>query len=267
MPTFNANKPIVLIDCSYYVFYRYFATMRWFMFQKKELNMEDIIENDLYIASFIKHMDSDLKKICKKWKTDIENIVFCTDCQRCNIWRNDLYKDYKGSRIQNANFNSGIFNIVSDYIKEKELNNIACDRLEADDIIYLMQKKLKNISKNDIVIISNDNDYLQLADERTTIMNMQFKDITQRGQRNAKNDLYHKAIYGDKSDNILKIAPFITKEKAIEISQMGSEEMKKWLKDNDLLDKFLFNMNLISFDKIPKKYSDQFYSENDIKVI
>lgn len=267
MLEFNADKPIILVDCSYYVFYRYFATIRWFIFQKKEFVMEDIVENDTYITSFVKHMDSDLKKICKKWKTDVNNIVFCSDCQRCNIWRNDLYKEYKGTRIQNANFNSRIFNIVSDYIKEKELKKIACDRLEADDVIYLMQNRLKKICNNDIVVISNDNDYLQLADERTTIMNMQFKDITLRGQRNAKTDLYHKAIYGDKSDNILKIAQFITKDKAIEISQMGWDDMKKWLKENDLLDKFTFNMNLISFDNIPKVYRDRFYSENDIVIV
>jgi hypothetical protein len=35
------NNNIVLIDCSYYIFHRYFATMRWYKFQK------DFIEIDV----------------------------------------------------------------------------------------------------------------------------------------------------------------------------------------------------------------------------
>lgn len=31
------SKNIILIDSSYYVFYRYFATLRWFLFQKKRV--------------------------------------------------------------------------------------------------------------------------------------------------------------------------------------------------------------------------------------
>lgn len=260
------NKNIVLIDTSYYVFYRYFATMRWFGFQKKEFDMSTIIENEEYISSFIKHMESDLKKICKKWKTDIDNVVFCADCQRCDIWRNDLYKDYKGSRVQNVNFNRDIFPIVNDYIAKKNIKKVSFDRLEADDIIYLMQKQIKNIGNNNVIIISNDNDYLQLADSRTNIINMQFKDITLRGSKNADVDLYQKAMYGDKSDNILKISPLMTKEKALEISQMPQKEMKDWLIENSLIDQFNFNMNLISFELIPKKYVDTFYENVQVSV-
>jgi 5'-3' exonuclease len=260
------NKNIVLIDTSYYVFYRYFATMRWFGFQKKEFDMSTIIENEEYISSFIKHMESDLKKICKKWKTDINNVVFCADCQRCDIWRNDLYKDYKGSRVQNVNFNRDIFPIVNDYIAKKNIKKVSFDRLEADDIIYLMQKQIKNIGNNNVIIISNDNDYLQLADSRTNIINMQFKDITLRGSKNADVDLYHKAMYGDKSDNILKISPLMTKEKALEISQMPEKEMKDWLIKHSLIDQFNFNMNLISFELIPRKYVDTFYENVQMTV-
>ncbi len=262
---FCKEKPIILIDGSYYVFYRYYATMRWFTFQKKEFDINNITENTEYVTSFIKHVESDIKKICKKWKTDMSNILFCTDCQRCKIWRNDFYKEYKASRVQNVNFNSKIFNVFSEYIQKIGLKKIWFERLEADDVIYLIQHKLKQICNNDVIIITNDNDYLQLADDKIHIINMQFKDITLRGHKNARCDLLNKAIYGDKSDNIQKLASFITKEKAYQISKMDEQDVKKWLKENDLLDKFNFNMKLISFENIPTEFQKDFY--NDISIL
>lgn len=261
---FYSNKSIILIDASYYVFYRYFATSRWFTFQKKEFDVATITENEEFIASFLKHMQSDITKICKKWKTDINNIVFCTDCQRCKIWRNDIYKEYKASRVQNLKFNNKIFSIFNHFLKDNNIKKVSFERLEGDDVIYLMQKQLKKISNNDIIIITNDNDYLQLADTRISILNMQFKDITLRGNRNARSDLYNKAIYGDKSDNIQKIATFITKEKALQISQLDDKDLKTWLIQNDLVDKFNFNMNLISFENIPDAYVKAFYENINI---
>lgn len=253
------NQPIILVDTSYYVFYRYFATNRWFAFQQKVFDIENIIENQLFIDSFVKHFESDLKKICKKWKTCIENIIFCLDCQRSDIWRNNIYEQYKGNRVQNANFNSKIFTFFIQYLEGKGLKTINYNNLEADDIVYLIQNKLINICNNPIIIISNDNDYLQIASERTSIVNMQFKDITLRGNRNAKIDLYHKAIFGDKSDNINKIASFLTKEKSLEISRLHYDDIMIWLRDNELVDKFNINMKLIAFDNIPIDLSTAFY--------
>lgn len=263
---FEDHLPIVLIDASYYVFYRYFATMRWFVFQKQEFDIDTITENDVYISSFIKHMESDMKKICKKWKTCIQNVVFCLDCQRCDIWRNDIYSDYKGNRVQNVNFNNKIFPVFMEIIMNRNIKTIGFDRLEADDVVYLIQYRLKEISSNNIIVITNDNDYLQIASDRTNIINMQFKDITQRGQKNARVDLYQKAIYGDKSDNILKIAPFITKEKALEVSKLSDSDIEKWLNDNDIIDKFNLNMTLISFDNIPLDIVKSFYETIKLKI-
>lgn len=260
----NYFDTIVLIDCSYYVFYRYFATMRWFSFQKKTFEIENITENQEFIESFIKHIENDLVKICKKLKTNIKNIVFCSDCQRSKIWRNDIFPDYKGSRVNNTNFNKNIFTIFNDFIDKKNIQKVAMDRLEADDVIYLLQKKIKKDTCK-IYIITNDNDYLQLADCNVHIINMQFKDIRTRGNYDAKVDLNFKTIIGDKSDNIQKIASFITKEKALELAMMSEEELNKWMIENSLVDKFNFNKQLICFENIPKNYVEDF--EKTIKII
>ena len=267
----NRDNAIVLIDCSYYIFYRYFATYRWFTFQKKIFDVNTITENVEFVTAFIKHLNSDLKKIMKKWKTSTDNIILCMDCPRSKIWRNDIYPVYKASRTQSINFNGNIFKIFNEYIETLNIKQIYFNRLEGDDIVYLIQKnikelftKLKIVQK--IIIITNDNDYLQLADKNVNIINMQMKDITSRGTKNSQVDLLIKAIIGDKSDNIPKISSYMTKDKALSIAMMTENERYDWLKEKNLLDKFNLNMNLISFDNIPSELVNDFYENNIITI-
>ena len=271
MNTIYLNKNnIILIDCSYYVFHRYFATYRWFSFQNIDVAIDDIINNEVFITAFYKHINNDIKKICKKWNTNKNNIVFCVDCQRTEIWRNDIYNTYKATRTQKNNFNKKIFSIFNDYIKTLDFKHISQDRLEGDDVIYLSQKMIKNklellkINDIDIIIITNDNDFLQLVDKQVLVYNMQFKELVKRGYNNPKIDLLFKAIYGDKSDNISKIGAGITKEKALMLSNMQDIEREKYIKDNGYDDKFRLNMMLISFDNIPKEYTEIFNNNNQM---
>jgi len=272
MNTIYLNKNnIILIDCSYYVFHRYFATYRWFSFQNIDVAVDDIINNEVFITAFYKHINNDIKKICKKWNTNKNNIIFCVDCQRTEIWRNDIYNTYKATRVQKNNFNKKIFSIFNDYIKTLDFKHISQDRLEGDDVIYLSQKMIKKqleilkINDINIVIITNDNDFLQLVDKNVHIYNMQFKELLTRGYNNPKIDLLFKAIYGDKSDNISKIGTGITKEKALMLSNMQDIEREKYIKDNGYEYKFRLNMMLISFDNIPSEYTEIF--SNNIQMI
>lgn len=257
----NKNNNIILIDCSYYIFHRYFATYRWFSFQKIDVDINDIVENDIFINAFYKHINNDIKKICKYWKTTKDNIVLCNDCLRSDIWRNDLYDKYKSTRTQKTNFNKKIFHIFGEYIKQLEIKNLSSDRLEGDDIVYITQKNLKNSTTKNIVIITNDNDFLQLVDKNVLIYNMQFKELKKRGYDDPKIDLQFKAIYGDRSDNIPKISSNITKDKALMLAKMTDEERDKYLTENSMIDKYNFNMSLVSFEKIPNEYIAK-YNEN-----
>lgn len=260
---FNKNN-IILIDSSYYVFHRYFATYRWFSFQNIDVSVDDITSNEVFITAFYKHINNDIKKICKKWNTNKDNILFCVDCLRTEIWRNDIYDTYKATRVQKNNFNKKIFSIFSDYVNSLGFKYISQSRLEGDDVIYLSQRMIKTqletLKNNDIsvIIITNDNDFLQLVDKQVHVYNMQFKELMKRGYNNPKIDLLFKAIYGDKSDNISKIGSGITKEKALMISNMADSDREKYIKDSGYEDKFLLNMKLISFENIPSEYTEIF---------
>jgi len=264
----NSKKSLILIDGSYYIFNRYFATYKWFNYQNKEIDLSDLSKNPEFITAFIKHLESDFIKIQKKLKTDMNSIILCMDCSRCDIWRNNIYSKYKQSRPSKINFNSDIFKIFNEHIKKMKVLQIFSDNLEADDIIYLIQKKVKEInSKQQITIITNDNDYLQLIDRNTKIINMQFKDISLRGTLNPKIDLLVKIIFGDKSDNIPKILNGITKEKAIKIAMMTEEERNNYLIENNLKKNYDLNKILISFENIPDELIINFNSFYNISIL
>ena len=266
----NKDSNVILVDASYYIFHRYFATYRWFSFQKIDVSVDDIVDNEVFITAFYKHIQNDIKKMCKLWKTNTSNIILCNDCLRCDIWRNDIYDKYKATRTQKNNFNKRIFSIFNEHIKKFGIKSISSDRLEGDDVIYLSQKfikeNIKSNPKSNVIIITNDNDFLQLIDTNVLIYNMQFKEVKKRGFDDPKIDLLYKAIYGDRSDNIPKIASCITKEKALLLAKMTDKQRNLFMTENDLMEKYEFNLSLVSFEKIPEEYIKLFNKNINIVI-
>ena len=110
--TITNSKPIIIIDQSYYIFNRYYATFNWYKRQSlEEIDYENINENSSFILAFFRHFETDMKKIIKKYKTIKSNIIFSTDCCRSDIWRNEIYPNYKLTRTKKTNFNSIIFTL------------------------------------------------------------------------------------------------------------------------------------------------------------
>jgi 5'-3' exonuclease len=255
---FNSKKNIILIDTSYYIFNRYFATVRWFKQRKEDFEIlhEKIIENKEFMVAFIKHFETDMKKIISKFKTVKSNIIFCLDCPRSDIWRNHIYDKYKQTRVKKNNFNSEIFTIFDDYLTNNNYKICKFDNLEADDVVYLIQKKIRE--KSNIIIITNDNDYLQMYSSNIKIFNMQLKDISLRINFSPNIELLLKIIIGDKSDNIPKIINGIRKDTALKIAQMTEEERVKYLTSINAIDKYSLNKKLIDLNEIPIELINNF---------
>jgi 5'-3' exonuclease len=264
--TFASSNPVIIIDNSYYVFNRYYATIRWFK-QKDdnaEIDHKGIIENKEFIIAFIKHFEADVKKLAKKFKTNKSNIVFCIDCPRSEIWRNDIYDKYKQSRIKKDNFNSDIFDLFEDYLSKNNYKCCRFDNLEADDIVYLIQNKLN--AKAKIVIITNDSDYLQMYSSNVKIFNMQFKDLSLKINYSPSIELLLKIIMGDKSDNITKIQNGMRKDNAIKIALMNDEDRNIYLNKYNIIDAFKLNKTLIDFNEIPDIIVKKFYEYYNISI-
>jgi len=157
-----------------------------------------------------------------------------------------------------------IFTKFYSYIQDT-YHRICVDNLEADDIVCLTKKL---IGDEDIVIITNDNDYLQLIDERTKIYNMSGKgnDITTRSCGDPKTDLKLKIILGDKSDNIPPIHKGIGAITAKKLAALSDDDLETYLIEKGCKEIYDNNRLLIDFEMIPAENIEDFKSKVDIIV-
>ena len=200
------SKPLLFIDLSYYVFYRYYALANWYKLSQTEpLDVDALETNTLFLTKFNKMFVENLRKLQKKHGVGDANTFFAKDCPRDEIWRRALYPDYKGTRETKRDFNGHIFA----YTYATILPALAGIRMlevagaEADDIIGTLVFKLRREHPGlSMVIVTGDLDYLQLADARTHIENLRGVDLKTKGLGDPARDVLAKIIGGDVSDNI-----------------------------------------------------------------
>lgn len=257
------DNDVLLIDFSYYFIYRYFALQSWFKRSEKEYDETVFFKKyeDLFL--------SNLKKILKQKKIKNENVILLGDCDREKIWRMELYPQYKESRDKMWEKNpipQEIFTIIHENILPvlitKQKHQFLCvNTMEADDLAYCIKNSLlkSNFSKN-IIMISNDNDYLQMKDDQTEILNLpKMTSIFGRGfDDSAMKTLMMKILVGDSSDNIKGV---LTKSVATKLLKDLKEEecdlredckLKKILNMKECdMNHVNLNIRLIDFRCIP----------------
>lgn len=225
----------VLFDAGYLFFYRYHATMKHFKFKgNHEPSEEELVQ------AFIKHLDQQIVKIKKKLKAS--KLYFCIDAPRKDLWRTELYSDYKGTRVDQIKGLPDITQEIYD-VFDKHGVRLSHPRCEADDIVALCCKKFHHDYK--VCIISNDKDFLQLLKyENVVLLDGAMKTI--EGTGDPEKDLWIKILCGDKSDNI---SALLTKKKAL--AAIESKQLEQY-KDTT-------NYKLVCFDAIPDVYESGFY--------
>ena len=247
----------IIIDGSYYCFYRYFALERWWKFAKPDDPLGTPIENDEFCSKFEKTFVDKIKEIPKKLK--IKNPIFIVgkDCPRSQIWRNDFTEGYKATRDNNDGFEGGpFFKLAHDKLWNKAGISTILEypRLEADDCIALTVNRIKEtVPNHKIYIIANDHDYLQLADENIKIINLQYKDLSESKNSTGEKecDLFCKIIIGDKSDNIKPVFEKVGIKTAIKFFHDKELFQKKLNSDPKFIIRFNNNKKLIDFNFIP----------------
>lgn len=161
---------------------------------------------------------------------DKSKFIFCMDCARKNIWRKEIYPDYKLNRDlkdkSKDKFNiSKVFKyayeiIIPNFCEEYGSHKILCNCAEGDDVIAVLTKYiLSNNENNKVIIISCDKDMVQLYSDRVNIITV---DGTVRNPKleleselkksididiNANDFLLFKILIGDIADNIPNIKP------------------------------------------------------------
>lgn len=288
-----AKNLYCLIDLSYFIFYRYYATIFWFkLSHKKELNEFKetnpdehfpFFEHKDFIEKFKKQFIDTILKLKKKFIKDgydikDSNFILARDCPRKNIWRMKIFPDYKTNRdAKYKTENPALFKIFSytyntiipKVKSEMNIETMFVDKAEADDIVALTSKYLSKIGYN-VYIIASDTDYLQLTNnENITIMDLKNRIINKKTLGSAEIDLLVKIISGDTADNIPKCFKKgrIGKKTAFTLATNPNKLELKFEKEPEAREAFLFNKKLIDFNEIPLDLQEQIYKEITDKII
>jgi 5'-3' exonuclease len=252
------DKDCLYFDLSYTIFYRFYATLSWYKRQCENVDINDIINNQIFIKKYEEMFIRCIIDFITKYNIDTTNVYLVRDCSREHIWRNTHFDAYKGSRLIGDNFNKDIFSYTYKNIIPKliEIQMIYYDTMEADDIIAVMSKYIRLNSNGKQYIITNDNDYIQLcSDENIIIINLQGFEIKSRVPYDPTTYLKVKIILGDKSDNICSIAKKVGIKTAEKLSISDDILNSFFEKKPEAKIQYQLNKLLIDFNNIPENLS------------
>lgn len=254
----------LLVDGSYYVFYRFHAIKQWWANAHKDKEISCPHENELFVKTFKKTFVSKFDEIQKKLKIGKHVSIVAKDCPKDDIWRTELYPEYKANRDSVAEIGP-FFEMAYDEL----FGSTSCQtvvehpRLEADDCIAITTKHiLSRYPEAEVFIVTSDADYLQLANERTHIFDLKFKDLreTKGFQIDAPTSLFCKIAMGDKSDNIMPIFKGCGLKTALKL-RADEDLLQLKLSDPEVKERFELNTTLVDFSKIPSELAQQFRND------
>jgi 5'-3' exonuclease len=270
----NQTKTFIFIDGSYFCFYRYHSLLTWWKnaYPEQSEVLKDPYNNEMFLEKFKKTFVETVKKIPKGLqlvKSIKPDIIVAKDCKRENIWRNDLFPNYKGTRSNGPEdgFMGGpFFKMVYEeqlFIEGGAREIIKHPKLEADDCIAITVKNMLQLYPDcNIYIITSDKDYLQLAEPRVQLFNLAFKKLTDQKSctGNPACDLFCKIVSGDPSDNIPSVFPKCGQKTALKYFQDRELFEKKLQESDEFQKRYNINKQIIDFNNIPEILVNEFLS-------
>jgi 5'-3' exonuclease len=265
----------ILIDGSYFIFYRLFALLNWWKLSHPDEPIGKAHNNTEFVDKFRTIIIRKIQEIPKKLGIDDPIIIVGKDCKRENIWRLNFYPEYKQTR---ASYNDTDDIQPGEFFKlvyEEDLfTQAGChycvkhSQLEADDCLALTTKYLLDTSRvdvdadtaTDITIITSDTDYLQLIQPNVHVMNCKYKPVnTPKNSLGCREkDLLCKIIMGDKSDNIPAILKKCGTKTARKYIETPSLLQNKLSSNIEIQKKYTLNKLLIDFREIPNELQREF---------
>ena len=268
----NMNPTFIFVDGSYYNFYRYFALMQWWKNAYPEEPLDDPYQNEKFVEKFKKTHVENLQGLAKKLKipkTVTPIIIVGRDCKRENIWRNEIFPQYKANRangMEDGFMGGPFFKMAYDeqlFIKGGAKAILSHPCLEADDCIALSVKHIANrYPQCHIYIITSDRDYLQLNAHNIDLYNLTFKNIAESKSStgNPEDDLEIKIIMGDTSDNIPSVFPKCGPKTALKCIENPEFFKKKLEEKPEYAAQYELNKKLVNFSCIPDNLVEEFMS-------
>ena len=285
-----SNNYYYIIDTSYIIFCAASTAFKNYVYQegilKKTLHPDfnptiDPEFNYIFEKCFISKIERTMINMTP-FSFDRKNIIFTLDCPRKDIWRRQIFPEYKLPR-DTSDHSKDLFNIgevfkyaynilIPNYCMEHDSKCISCICAESDDIIAILTKYLlKRNENNNVIILSSDRDMVQLHNDRTIIISSnneirdpkkEFMSMTKVKKLNSEisntDFLLFKIIIGDKSDNIPSIKYRLGPKKAMEyVLDKSRSKLKNLLKEDvEIANGFKRNKILISMNEIPDYISE-----------
>jgi 5'-3' exonuclease len=254
----------LIIDGSYYNFFRYYAIMQWWGLAKKDQELGKPIENKDFVDKFRSTFVDKMHEIRKKLDLKDAILVIAKDCPRKEIWRQDLFNTYKESRDKDDTFEGGpLFKMAYDglFTDAGASAVISHPRLEADDCAALFTREvLERYADAEVTIITSDMDYLQLAGPRTKLINLKYQDLTQskNATGNPECDKFVKIVTGDKSDDIPGVFSKCGPKTALKMFEDRTLFESKLASEPGAAERYKLNCTLVDFDNIPDDLVESF---------
>ena len=209
------------------------------------------------------------------FKGDVNEIILAVDDRKS--WRKLYWERYKESRKGKRDtskinwdvFHSEYRNFTDEIQHHLPFKILQVENAEADDIIGVLALK----DNKEYVVISNDEDYLQLVSDRVKLYNpqkMMFMECP-----DTEEFIVMKSLMGQSKDDIFNIkTPLdwpqgkrkpgfgeVSARKVIEEGYIG------WLEKNNLVERFKINRTLIDFNLIPNTIKTRILNEyNNYKL-
>ena len=214
-----------------------------------------------------------------------DEVILCHDN---SSWRKKYFPYYKAKRKDTKkydefdwdsfyklarNFQTNEIDKYSPYI------DIDCEDCEGDDIIAILTDKFAENPENEIIIYSNDKDFVQLLKHKNVKLFSEMKNEYVKST-NPKNDLLELILIGDTADGIPNVYnrddAFVNPEyddngKKKRQKGLGSVTARKAIVENRVLDDILKtpeiqknferNQMLIDFEKIPAEIRERVIEE------
>jgi 5'-3' exonuclease len=196
---------------------------------------------------------------------NVGEVIVAVDSR--TLWRKSYFPRYKESRKKSRDKKKNIdwtvlYDTINEYLKDLRhhmpFKIIGVKGAEADDVIAVLAKNLDNRC----VVVSNDEDYLQLYSKRIRIWNPSKKKYTTCD--NVDDFIVSHCLTGQSKDDIFNIKTpddwgltEATKGKRKpgfgpkSAEKVMAEGYKDWLKRNDLEERYHRNEVLMNFDFIP----------------
>jgi 5'-3' exonuclease len=266
------KKTFIFIDGSYFCFYRYHSLLTWWKNAYPEIVLDDPFLNEQFVAKFRKTFVDHVQNLRKNLgiSKDIKpTIIVGRDCKRENIWRNELFPNYKATRANGKEdgFMGGPFfkMVYQDklFIEGGAKAMLSHPTLEADDCIALSVKHVLNkYPCCDVYIITSDKDYLQLAEPRVHIYNLGFKKITDQKSStgSADCDLFCKIVMGDISDNIPSVFPKCGPKTALKYYEDQAAFQTRLQSSETFITQYNTNKKIVDFNEIPVLLKNELFT-------